>query len=623
MIGFKQQRGYTLFLTVLMIVVFSIIAITLITTSLSGASKSEIREDITQAGELAEKGLKHLLQTINYELQTEIDKHPDGVTEAMFINTLKQIIPNYECDETNKVFTQVDTGKYRACVEEHIDKEKDTLPHQVKFKSTGISEGKEKELTSIIEFNGNQLADDMEYAVNAFISKDCAENIDNCLPGEGNVFLHGAVAIGGDINVERNLVTSNRSYERYARDYWIHTYFPSALKDYKNNVPSIQVGGNVYTVTWTSNTMDIGKFDYNTHISRIDDFPDTPPYKKVNKIDENVFNGNFKPRINERTDFPGKVDLEITEKIDEERATYKYSVNDSGVRKVETRIIGGDVEGIRRVLRNANFPNDKVVPLIDGKYKGDFIINGKSTFKQFSAPKNLHLGQIRNDNKIEFKEGLYVAGDLVFYNNTEVKGPIYVEGNVILDGHNVKIDGPMYVNGDVEIKNNRKLTINSVIYTKKSFKMQHTKMINDDSDPDPDEMQGDYIVYADGPIVIKRVNRFSNKPDKINTYLYSNNSIEIDGNETNLHIYGGISAPRIVLNSIRGKSSMLPHRIDSSGRQATWGSALRYFDGTKAQLNAPSRLQIHYDNYIIEKYSNLLLESRITEALPPKIIDIK
>src|SRR5690625_6155020 len=77
-------------------------------------------------------------------------------------------------------------------------------------------------------FGGDLEEDNREYAASTFIHKDCTENKANCLPGEGNMFLHGGVAIQGDISVERHLITSNRSYEKYAGHHWLHSYYPSA-----------------------------------------------------------------------------------------------------------------------------------------------------------------------------------------------------------------------------------------------------------------------------------------------------------------------------------------------------------------------------------------------------------
>lgn len=44
----KSEKGYALFLTVLIIVLFGILTVSLLTIVMSGVSKNTIREDVTQ-----------------------------------------------------------------------------------------------------------------------------------------------------------------------------------------------------------------------------------------------------------------------------------------------------------------------------------------------------------------------------------------------------------------------------------------------------------------------------------------------------------------------------------------------------------------------------------------------
>ena len=68
----KREKGYALFLTVLIIALFSILAVSLTTIVLSGANKTAVREEVTQASELSDKGLQHMLNQINKELEDEL-----------------------------------------------------------------------------------------------------------------------------------------------------------------------------------------------------------------------------------------------------------------------------------------------------------------------------------------------------------------------------------------------------------------------------------------------------------------------------------------------------------------------------------------------------------------------
>lgn len=671
-----EQRGYTLFLTVLMIVVFSIVSVTLITVTLSGANRSEVREDITQAGELAEKGLKHLMQQIEHDLQKEVEKYEnqDGIKKKHFIELVEQTVDKYSC---NNELMSVDseTGHYEACVDEYIDRGKvDRLPQRVILKTLGISNEKEKDLYAVLELDGNAIDDDMEYAINAFNRNNCQSN--NCLPGEGNLFLHGGTSIQGDMNVGRNLIVSDKSYERYIYDHAIKTSFPMAELKPNKEKSRIIVGNNIYKFnvenkTRPSRTTRIsGNFDYEKHISLVDDIPDNSRYTKVDTVDSNVFDENFLPELSERVDHPGYNELNILEELDNQAQEYKQKLynrfveGDQDVHVYNTNIF--DSKGVDRVILDADLPNSRVFPKQYRNDSGTFRIRGKSTFKQFSTNGNILINPVvGRKNIVEFKESAYIHGNLEIRGDSEVKGPIYVNGNLKVENdlnNNIKIDstiyvngnatinaknltmdtklfvngnlkitsvntiisGPIYVNGNLEVDGglykDNDLTMNNVFYVGKDVQIKHILY-------DPtllDSVRGDHIVYANGKINLERINRFEQQAVKLNAYYYSNESIEIDGNESKMIINGGIAAPRIVLNAIRGSSNAFTTgAVEKPNRQITWGEVpLRYFDGAVPQDKKESRLQIKYDDYVFKKYAHLLLESRITEVIPGQITQL-
>lgn len=643
--GEERERGYTLFLTVLVIVVFSVITMTLMTVTITGAKRSEVRETVTQAEELAEKGVIHLMNQINHELQRKVEQVPESMKQSDFINELEKIIANYTCvQEENWIHQINETGKYKVCVHEDLDRGSSQLPHKVKIKSEGRAEDRSKTLYATVEFNGNAFPDNKKFAMNTFITEECKQDRTQCVPGEGNLFLHGGVGVKGDINVERNLITSNRSRDKYGLfEYWIHSYFPSALPLDHQRKAKILLGKDVYTVTWPASKKGVNefKFDYPAHIARIDNFPNEAPYTKKAQIDEEVFRGAYVPVKSKRKDHPGYNKLDISKEIEEKRSVYEYRPNeakliDANIWKEGGLVIGEIRNSGEKYKDTKGFLYRKKL-IGDPQYDRRFYLTLNNTFKQLATDGDLQIGRLdrAKPTNVRFKEGLYVKGDLVIRKNSTVTGPIYVGGDLIINGSNVQLNGPVYVNGKINIKASGNMTFNNVFYTNKTFRIQHAKMPNEETadkgkdfeedynDESVNNIDGDFIVYAMDAITIKRVNRFNSQPNVIRAYLYSNTSVELDGNESNIHIKGGVSAPRIVANSIQGNSSMLAWRTDGPGRQATWGSLLRYYDGTAAQVNRPSRLQIHYDDAIFKKYSHLLLEQRITQTVPPKIVNLK
>ncbi|HLS20581.1 MAG TPA: hypothetical protein VK056_02830, partial [Bacillota bacterium] len=290
-----QEQGYTLFVTVLTIVLFGILSVSLISFTVSGALRSETREDVTQATELAEKGLNHLIQEIVTDINDEISLMPGGVTPDHYEEILTQTLDNYMC--TNDLnYTSSVTGDFKACVK---DKGENERPRQVTFESYGKTDDREKLLITTTLFKVDTIPDHMEYAVNTFVTEECKQSEANCVAGEGNLFLHGGVGIQGDIHVKRHLLTSNRSYEKYAGNHWIHSYFPSAQPKPDGSPSAILLGGNVYTVQWphVSGT-SINSFNYGNHLSHID-FPYQTPYERRDVIDENVFVGSYVAQTSE------------------------------------------------------------------------------------------------------------------------------------------------------------------------------------------------------------------------------------------------------------------------------------------------------------------------------------
>src|SRR5690625_3686109 len=295
----KEESGYTLFLTVLTIFIFSILVISLLTMTISGTKRSEVREDFTQASELAEKALNYLTQQINYDLQKEVDKYKDrdGMKESLFIEKVKEVVNRYRCVSEKEPYIVTDTGTFSACVKNVDDERNERLPQQIKIRTVGESEDKRKTYVAVMEFDGNTIKD-LDFAVNTFIKESCVNSRNDCTLGEGNLFLHGGSEIQGDISVNRHLITSNRSHEKYTKHHWIHSYCPSIKPKYvdplndENNIPSqIIVGGDIYTVEWFNlpGTV-VNDLDYPTHVAQID-IPNEKPYEKKDFINDEVFVG--------------------------------------------------------------------------------------------------------------------------------------------------------------------------------------------------------------------------------------------------------------------------------------------------------------------------------------------
>ncbi|HLS23177.1 MAG TPA: hypothetical protein VK037_04600, partial [Pseudogracilibacillus sp.] len=292
-----NEKGYTLFLVVLMIVVFSVISMSLITVTISGAKRSEVRENVTQAGELAEKGLNRLVQQIRADIQAEIPE--EGLSKEDFIQTINKVKERYKCEDSTTSLVQSETGKYGACInlnDEGLNKSEDAIPHKLLLNTIGESNEKEKELEAVVEIDGNAIPDKM--AVTTFIRDECTDNINKCHDGEGNLFLSGFVGIQGHLNVDRYLITSNRSYQKYAASHhWIQSYFPAVLKQEDGSQSEIIVGEkDFYRMAWDPKAfkgtlmtkLNDNYLEYNEHIKLTHNIKDELPYRKMDAITDEL-----------------------------------------------------------------------------------------------------------------------------------------------------------------------------------------------------------------------------------------------------------------------------------------------------------------------------------------------
>lgn len=184
----SNDKGYSLFLTVLIMVVFTIVSVSLISVVISGAKKSTKRESHTQAHELAEKGLKHLTSQINKDLNEKLLN--DGRSQTEFRTDLVTVLKVYEC-KGNTVVVEGNgpTGSYEACVDNWRDSTNSPLQKEVIIKSIGNSTDDSKIIEAKLLMGAEEVPVPLKYALSSTKSHACEEDSNECLNGEGNMFL--------------------------------------------------------------------------------------------------------------------------------------------------------------------------------------------------------------------------------------------------------------------------------------------------------------------------------------------------------------------------------------------------------------------------------------------------
>lgn len=588
-----NEKGYSLFLTIFIMILFSVLSIMMLSLVVSGAKKNVIREEYTQADELSQKGIEHITNQIQKELEDVIGEN--GISKTHFIDEMERILNEYLCENNDASPIQESnlTGDYAVCIDDWEDSEGEygDLRKKVTFLSTGMVDGKETSIKTTMLIGANDVPDALNYAVGSH--RSCSGN--DCIDGEGNLFLHGGVSIEGDIKVDGHLITTDRGYAYLSGEQWINSLYPSALPGPNTNESRLVLGGDVYTFSH--------KPSYSEHIKR-NSFPSSS-YQKISNLEEAF---ETAPVIVSRE--PKRNVIEISEQAD----NFKYGFNDPGVVKIKGQTI-----------ENQNYSSKKVFPYYTRSYPcgllgwrtchedttyGTYTLTGDNTFGQFATNGNV---EIRNSSRNHFatttiEHGMYVNGDLEIgdtgirdsnynpntYEKIRVSGPIYVNGDLIIKGADAEFNALIYVNGDVTIMNTR---INGM----------HV-----------DGREGSLIVFANGSIHIANNSVNLDEPSNIRGFFYSEEALEMFGVGSNIRIEGGISARRIVLNAIRGRAKS--YSFDGSQRI----TSSDYFEGVAGQRSRPSRLQIIYNPEIINTYSDLKeQEPIITNLDPPELIDRK
>src|SRR5690625_1304026 len=118
---FKNERGYTLFLVVFIVIMFGVLSTALLALTTSGAQRNVVREDVTKATELSEKGTNHIVQKIQKELVDSIG--PTGVTKDVYQANIATILQKYLCEGGSETIDAIQTedGDYVTCVESYQD----------------------------------------------------------------------------------------------------------------------------------------------------------------------------------------------------------------------------------------------------------------------------------------------------------------------------------------------------------------------------------------------------------------------------------------------------------------------------------------------------------------------
>ena len=583
----KREKGYALFLTVLIIALFSILAVSLTTIVLSGANKTAVREDITQAAELSDKGIQHIVSQINKELEDALGE--TGLPRSEFPKRLSQILDKYKCNGDGSLYSMdKETGDYEVCIEDYenvkdVNGEENNLRKLVTFNSVGEVDGRTQEISSDIEIGAGSVPDALKYVLGTIEPSGSKSN------GAGNIYLHGGVEIYGDIKAGNNLFTYNHgpgtdSYYAYWRQSTYPVLYPSSGFEHakivlggdlyqftsstiNRNMTSRRAGNNTQRDSWVS--------FYDTHLTW-----STPSrYQKVT-LDKMFANEGNLPVLAKR-DWPGN----------------------------RVNIDNNILEGKNRINPTRNYTGSQ---FIDIKRDGDVSFepsrnNNRMTFSgQNNRFKN---GIINRGNRAIFRKGNYEF-DSMYINTNVVIGNSTTSENtrdydeITIGGYSRDRGAQLFVDGNVTIQG-ANLTSNLTIYTTGTVTIRNTTIQGKEF---AHNREGSLIVFSKGRIQIANNSLYKDKASELKGFFYSESNLEMFGVGSKMKIHGGIAARRITLNAIRGN-----YRDEKRDFKYAKNPTL---------LSSPSRLVIQYDTELIENYLRMNPpEPVIYEVDPPELIE--
>lgn len=609
----NNEKGYSLLLTMFVFILFTVLAMALLTATLTGSKRNQTSEHNIQAQELAMMGIDHLTNQINKDMKKELGEN--GLTQDQFKSILETTLNKYK---SGVAINTGETGSYEAKIT-NIDSVKDNpLKKRATIVSTGIADGRKKSTTTKVVFGAQSTLDTLKYTVGAYksdkLSKKCNTNSKYCVKGEGNLFLHGGVSIKGDFKVDGNIITTDRGYAYLGGQQWIPSVLPTASPVEGQKASHIVLKGNVYTFDHNP--------DYDKHIETTNFNQGStdkywvctgpwfwPKCKYVEKTTDSkyvnttgdlskAFFGTL-PVITQRE--PVRDDI----KIEEMRSTFTISKNEA---------VKLDLDNLTNT-KDLNYPDKKVYAsykscerirrdyVCTQKYDGNYIFYGNNTFGNFQTDGSLTLRNSSSSfKKTVFTNGAYINGNLTVGNNNlhsydstkyekiQLDGPVFVNGDVHIAGVNGEFNTIMYVNGNVTIEYSVINGLNKI---------------------------GSLIIFARGNIDIRNNSVNQDTPSNIKGYFYSEKELEMFGVGSNIRIEGGISARRIVLNAIRGRAS--DTKFEGSQEVSN-----KYFEASSNQVNKTSRLQIIYDPNIMNTYADLKSrEPMVISVDPPQITERK
>ncbi|MFC0236465.1 hypothetical protein [Fictibacillus phosphorivorans] len=593
---FCSEKGNTLIIVLLMIVIFTVAGLSLVTTTFNGVKKTDEREKQIQSIELAEKGIDYVSTLLETRSKDYIN-----LDVSAFDTAINNLLDNYEVDKPSDAFLRYSTipaedgvVKVKIYDRKRTSTNPEDLTQTMTIHSEATVKGKTKTLISTIQLGGKQTPEALNYALGSYNPFPCTGSNCNSSTDDGNMFLHGGVAIKGDVYVEGNLVTHNHGIEGEARN-WIPSDYPSMEGEGSQKARLILLK-DLYKLKNSPNySVHIKEKEFPSSLNWYEEFLGQGKYEKLDKRFISPaftsYQSKYVPKIETRT--PKFTPI----KIDDQKGDYFFtdSTREFPVTKPNANCVF--ILDLQNKCTNSRTNNGNVyvnsvnsIPFMES-----FSFKRLSTTN--SVTFNSHPNKIANWNQLSFENGAYIGGNLTIgspssrldnghynvnnYEKFEVKGPIFVNGNLTIWNSHVKFDSVIYVTGTTTIRFAR---------------LEGTTNGNED--------EKSLVLFGKKKILIANNNVYKNDPNIIRGFFYSEDLMEIYGVGSNVELQGGVFGRKVVLNATRGN--------------VTEGSSRDKYDDNQDRISPnESRLRVIYNPDLIQNPPEGL--PKVTELSVKKI----
>jgi hypothetical protein len=565
MMWIRNQNGSALLLVLLIVVIFSVLGLSLISSTVNGSIRNEVREADTLATYQAEKGLEHFQNHLEKYLAS-VKEIPD-LTPEMAKDAINQFINEYNTEE------QFIQSQGLASVRITNTTQLDPFTYQIDVLSTGIdsNRNKEKEVTYTYTIQIINAPDQLKYAVGS----------------TGDMFLHGSVSIIGDMHVSRHLFTTDHGWyphpvSSYYQLVWKNSDLPTVQGKDSGVIPILTLGGKIYKITQLGRdyiVQDVSRYYSHTGLDNNTSFNYDSYSSRYNQVSSDDIQLAFKDQF-----APAVVAKDVTfSSINIDSFKEKYLLRTGG-----SPIIDGEHINVT----NAN----------DTEFTGDYSnFNIRSTRNEDLTLYDVSFGRfssldrngghtrtltITGDELVDFGDGAFYDGDVVIQGSPKIKGPLFVTGALYISNANVQFDSTIYVQGRTSISNS---TIRGMAALDPGGNTYYTSLVLLGKQSIDTQLTNTNLSF---PIT---------EENKIRAFLYSEDHIHMFGIISNLQIEGGIFAKKnVIFNAVKGntydtyRDGQVKFPTTVSNSQAWW------FSPNQTSL-APeqSRIRIEYNHDLI------------------------